>query len=86
MKQSNLHPKHFSAMSKERLNQWTIENFQGLLNISLDTDMAQVDSWGEILGIGNFQEDKRRRNDFVFQIAYLDQRKKQTMDSSSFVQ
>ena len=48
-------------MTPKRLPlQLTKENCQGLKNIYLDTDMGQIDCLGEILGIGDFQEVKKR--------------------------
>lgn len=46
-------PKHLAL-------QLTKENCQGLRNIYLDTDIGQIDCLGEILGVGDFQEVKKR--------------------------
>ena len=53
------HPVH--RITPKRLPlQLTKENCQGLKNIYLDTDIGQIDCLGEILGIGDFQEVKKR--------------------------
>jgi hypothetical protein len=55
----NFHPVHRMTPKRVPLH-LTKENCQGLNNIYLDTDIGQIDCLGEILGIGDFQEVKKR--------------------------
>ena len=56
---ADLHPVH--RMTPKRLSlQLTKESYRGLKNLYLETDLGQLDCLGEILGVGTYNEAKKR--------------------------